>query len=106
MSSSRDLVRREQDLAPGEARLGLAAQVHDDLEQLAAIFQRLERIANMRWQDLQQQVQVVRDDVGHRGQLQDTCGRLFVHGHAVAFSSLQPGWRSPGAARERGLPTT
>src|SRR5205085_421670 len=40
-------VGRQQHLAPGQSRLGLAAEVHHHFEQLTPILQRFERIADM-----------------------------------------------------------
>jgi hypothetical protein len=49
----------EEDLAAGQTRLRLAAEVHDDFEELVALGQGLERFADLGWQDFEQEAEVV-----------------------------------------------
>ena len=57
---TRRLVRAERELRVGEARLGQAAEVHHDLDQVGGAAQLPQRAANAVGQNSQQQVQVVR----------------------------------------------
>ena len=57
----RDLALAEHDLAAGEAGLRQAAEVHDDLEQLVLVGAVAQRVADVRRQRVEQQVEVVGD---------------------------------------------
>src|SRR5262249_14686529 len=54
-------MRREQHLAARKAGLWLTPEVHDHLEQVASVRQPLQRIADVRGQDVEQLIQVVGD---------------------------------------------
>ena len=56
-----DLALAEHDLPAGEAGLRQAAEVHDDLQQLVLVGAVAQRVADVRRQGVEQQVQVVGD---------------------------------------------